>query len=311
MTTQEILNSDLNKTQKAFKLYALGHTRTQVSELITNGNYGFAHNIWKKWLDNQTPLITNLPFEYNFNRTFGIELEIYGASREALIREITRAGVNIESQSYNHNNNSQWKIVSDSSISGSNGNEIVSPVLRGLDGIEQIKKVCIGLQRAAAKVNTSCGFHVHFGATDFNLDNFKNLLTSFTHLEDKFDEINPSSRRLNKNHYCKNISSITNGNRVTAIQKINNASSIADLRSSIFNGGRYFKLNVQSFERHGTVEFRQHSGTTTFSKIKNWILICGRLVEYAKQNGVTNDFNSFLNESLQDYVTDRAVDLVA
>lgn len=311
MTTQEILNSGLNKTQKGYKLYALGHTRTEVAQWLTNGNYGFAHNIWKKWSDNQTPSILNLPFEYNFNRSFGIELEIYGASREVLIREITRAGIEIEGQSYNHNTTTKWKIVSDSSISGVNGNEIVSPVLSGLDGIEQIKKICIGLNRAGAKINNSCGFHVHFGATDFNLDNFKNLLTSFTHLEDKFDEINPTSRRANNNGFCKNVSSIANGNRTSAIQKINSATSISNLSTSVFNGGRYFKLNVQSFQRHGTVEFRQHSGTTTFSKIKNWILICGRLVEYAKQNGVTNNFNSFLNESLQDYVSDRTVDLVA
>ena len=42
MTTQEILNSSLNKTQKGYKLYELGHTRAQVAEWITNGNYGYA-----------------------------------------------------------------------------------------------------------------------------------------------------------------------------------------------------------------------------------------------------------------------------
>lgn len=311
MTTQEILNSNLNKTQKGYRLYDLGHTRQEVAQWLTNGNYGFAHNIWKKWMDNQNPVITALPFEYNFNRSFGIELEIYGVDRQRLVREITAAGIEIESQSYNHTTSSKWKIVSDSSIRGVNGNEIVSPVLRGLDGIEQIKKVCIALQRAGAKVNTSCGFHVHFGVGDFDLDNFKSLLTSFVNLEVKFDEINPKSRRANSNNYCKNLSSIANGNRNATIQKINAAPSLYEIRNGVFNGGRYFKLNVQSFERHGTIEFRQHSGTTTFSKIKNWILICGRLVEYAKQNGVTDNFNAFLNESLQDYVSDRAVDLVA
>ena len=53
MTTQEILNSSLNKTQKGYKLYELGHTRAQVAEWLTNGNYGFAHNIWKKWMDSR------------------------------------------------------------------------------------------------------------------------------------------------------------------------------------------------------------------------------------------------------------------
>ena len=72
---------------------------------------------------------------------------------------------------------------------------------------------------------------------------------------------------------------------------------------------RYFKLNLQSYVKYGTVEFRHHSGTTTFSKVKNWILICARLVEYSKQNGVTNNLNYILNESLQDYVADRAVDV--
>jgi hypothetical protein len=110
MTTQEILNSSLNKTQKGYKLYALGHTRTEVAEWLTNGNYGFAHNIWKKWSENQIPVTHNLPFEYNFNRSFGIELEIYGASREDLIREITRAGVEIEGQSYNHNTSTKSRV---------------------------------------------------------------------------------------------------------------------------------------------------------------------------------------------------------
>ena len=74
---------------------------------------------------------------------------------------------------------------------------------------------------------------------------------------------------------------------------------------------RYVKMNFQSYTRQGTVEFRQHSGTTTFSKIKNWILICARLIEYTKQNGFTNNINYILNESLQDYFNDRTVDLAA
>ena len=96
MTTQEILNSGLNKTQKAFKLFELGMTRKQVSELITNGNYGFAHNIWKKWMETRTPQIQNLPFTFEFNRTYGIELEVYGVDRERLINEISRAGIPVQ-----------------------------------------------------------------------------------------------------------------------------------------------------------------------------------------------------------------------
>ena len=45
---------------------------------------------------------------------------------------------------------------------------------------------------------------------------------------------------------------------------------------------RYFKLNCQSFFRHGTIEFRHHSGTTDFAKIKNWILFTAIVIEKAR-----------------------------
>ena len=95
MTTQEILNSSLNKTQKGYKLYELGHTRQQVAEWLTNGNYGFAHNIWKKWMDSRATQIINLPFTFSFNRTFGIELEVYGVDRERILNEMRRKGMEL------------------------------------------------------------------------------------------------------------------------------------------------------------------------------------------------------------------------
>lgn len=313
MTQQEILNSSFNKTKKAFLLFELGYTRRDVSNWITNGNYGFAHNIWKKWSEqrNQSQpaeTIEALPFEFNFNRTFGIELEIYSASRERLIEEFRRVGLTLVSETYNHETRNNWKIVSDGSISGSNGNEIVSPVLTGADGIEQIKKVCIALNRAGAQVNTSCGFHVHFGASDLNIQNFKNLAKSHIELENSFDSIQPVSRRGNTNTYCKSLTSIASSKTAT-FQKIDAATTITELVRAF--GGRYYKLNFQSFTRQGTVEFRHHSGTTQFSKIKNWILICARLVEYTKANGLTNNINHITNESLQDFINDRAIDLAA
>lgn len=304
MTTQEILDSNLNKTQKAKKLYSLGHTRRQVADWLMNGNYGFAHNVWKKWNEEQASNIVDLPFEFSFNRTFGIELETYGADTSKLIRECRNFGILINEEGYNHNTRNHWKIVTDSSISGMGGREIVSPVLSGIDGLNQVKKVCIALKRAGAKVNKSCGFHLHLGAQDLTLDNFKNLFKSHIKLENEFDSILPESRRGNANRYCKSLTSIPRFE-----SKIDSSNSISEIQS-VFTS-RYVKLNFKSYQRYGTVEFRQHSGTITFSKIKNWILICGRMVEYCKQNGLTNNLNSFLNESLQDYVSDRAIDLVA
>lgn len=315
MTREQIIDSSFNKTKKSFLLYDLGFTRRDVAAWITNGNYGFAHNIWKKWnaqltgteLEENQPM-SIAPFDFCFDRTFGIELEVYGTSRERIIQEFQNQGVQITSEGYNHSTRNNWKIVSDSSILGENGCEIVSPVLRGQDGINQLKKVTIALNKAGAKVNTSCGFHVHFGESDFTLENFKMLAKNHINLENQFDTLVPDSRRGNNNSFCKSITHSA-GSKAATFQKINQSNTINKIVNCF--GGRYLKLNFQSYLRQGTVEVRHHSGTTTFSKIKNWVLICARLIEASKQNKSVNNLNEILNESLQEYIADRAVDLAA
>ena len=51
--------------------------------------------------------------------------------------------------------------------------------------------------------------------------------------------------------------------------------------------GRYYKMNLQSYSRHQTIEFRQHSGTVEFTKISNWILFLHNLVEYSAKKKTT------------------------
>lgn len=317
MTVEQILSSGMTKTKKAFLLFDNGYTRRDVARLITNDNYGFAHNIWKKWNALQQPsqpqpqtvqLMDALPFEFNFNRRFGIELEVYNVTRSKLVTAFRRQGITLQNQSYNHTTCNDWKIVSDSSISGQNSCEIISPPLSGLQGLETVKKVCIALRQVDAKVNNSCGFHVHFEAADYNVEDFKNLAKTHIDIESFFDSIVPTSRRANNNTYCRSLASV--GNSATEIKrKIDQATQVSHI-TSLFHT-RYLKVNFNAYLRHGTIEFRQHSGTTTFSKIKNWILICGRMMDYVKANGYTNNQNAFLNESLQDYAADRSVDLAA
>jgi hypothetical protein len=45
---------------------------------------------------------------------------------------------------------------------------------------------------------------------------------------------------------------------------------------------RYIKLNLQSYVKYGTIEFRQHSGTIEFEKMYNWILLTQQMVEAGK-----------------------------
>ena len=51
-------------------------------------------------------------------------------------------------------------------------------------------------------------------------------------------------------------------------------------------GNRYHKVNLEAYSRHKTVEFRQHSGTTNFTKMRNWVLFLHKLVTFATRGQV-------------------------
>lgn len=216
-----------------------------------------------------------------FGRTFGVEIEILapvGMTRATMADLVTAAGIDCRAESYGHVQPTQWKIVTDGSLRGGNGMEIVSPPLAGEAGLEQVRKVCAALTRAGCRVNRSCGLHVHVEARSLGLDAIKRLVGLYLSGESVIDSLLPLSRRGGANMYCK---SLTGANR-TAIDTAYNVAGVA----SAVSGGRvdrYVKLNLCSFWRHGTVEFRQHSGTVDGEKAIQWIRLCLRMVAAAMQ----------------------------
>ena len=268
-----ILNQRITKTAKIQQLLLLGLTRRQVADLVTNGNYGFVQNVYKKMMENgtfATEPVSNA-IDYTFNRRFGIEIEAYNCQRDKLARELREAGINVAVEGYNHTTRDHWKLVTDASLRGNDTFELVSPVLQGEAGLQELQKVCWVLEYCDVKVNDSCGLHIHMDAADFTLDTWKNLATTYKNLESVIDAFMPGSRRDNR--YCKSLS------RVSAT-RIQQAQSIRDLQIA-FNSDRYFKLNLEAYSRHRTVEFRQHSGTTNFTKMENWIRFVANMITFA------------------------------
>lgn len=210
---------------------------------------------------------------FDVNRVFGVEIEFLSTiDRYALQNKCRELGVNCYVEGYNHlDNDNYWKIVTDSSC----GLEIVSPRLKGIDGVEQIKKVCEALNSLGAKVDKSCGLHIHHDARDFRVSNFKNILINYIKFEKVFDSMMPNSRRSNTNNFCKSL--FINSTPQMVIDRIKEAKTVRDLES-IYYYNRYYKVNLESFVRHGSIEFRQHSGTTDAEKIINWLMITQALV---------------------------------
>lgn len=303
---QSILNENGTKTSKIQKLLALGLTRRQVADLVANGNYGFVQNVYKRMMQSltntaaQTAATIAPAIDYTFNRNFGVEIEACNCTRERLARELTAAGINVQVEGYNHTDHTDhWKLVTDSSLSGNNTFELVSPILHGEQGLEELEKVCWVLDLCNAKVNDTCGLHVHMDAAEFDLTTWKNLILTYKRLEGVIDNFMPHSRR--NNHYCQTLTTISEA-------KINRASNISDLRAA-FSHNRYHKVNLEAYARHRTVEFRQHGGSTNFTKMSAWIHFLSKMITFAKQGkvqaGTTLQNIPFLTESEKLYLKIR------
>jgi hypothetical protein len=223
--------------------------------------------------------------------------------RDALVT----AGIRCEIEGYNHMTKRHWKIVTDGSLNGVNTFELVSPILKGQAGLAELKTVCRVLGECGAKVNKSCGTHIHFDAADFNMQTWKSLYINYARLENTIDAFMPISRR--DNQYCHSLKSICNFET-----KINACNSTTDIEQ-VFRSSRYFKINPMSYARHKTCEFRQHSGTVEFEKVNNWIVFLNNLVEYSKSNQATDKtlegLRIFNDSNLMDYLRCRTIKLAA
>lgn len=200
------------------------------------------------------------------SRSFGVEIEFcYSGRYDVLLAKLREAGLsaNIEWDN-DHVSYSSWKIVEDCSVS--NGAELVSPILRGEDGLEQIKKATKVLREAGCTVDRTCGLHVHVNAVECTVKQLVNVLRRYAANEHTIDTYMPRSRRENRNSFCYTLRNM-NFDRLETFEDMNRVGN--NMRN-----GRFHKVNVSSFVRQGTIEFRHHSGTLNATKINNWVQFC-------------------------------------
>jgi len=140
------------------------------------------------------------------------------------------------------------------------GVEIVSPVLRGAEGLQQIKTVCDWLTARRATVNPSCGLHVHVDL-DKTQQNTKAVLTVVANLE-KGLYASTGTKSRERGSYCRPVSSC-------------HAARSGQL--SLVDRYRLVNLNT----RYPTVEFRAFSGTLNFVKIVAYVRVAVGIVQRA------------------------------
>lgn len=250
---------------------------------------------------------------------FGVEIEFFGANYVTVIEKLRAAGISVaDFNGYTHKVIAQWKVTTDCSVTGSNtglskGLELVSPILYGDEGLDELAKVYEVLNSCRAKVDKSCGTHVHFDINDFTVQNCKNFLNLYYNYQGVINYLVPQSRRTNE--YCKIL---TKGTLVDINKDY--VRSIRDIAYTMDT--RYMTVNLQSYVKYGTIEIRQHGGTTEFEKMEAWIILMYQLLDVAKQEEkvklccrkytvTKNNFNRLLkqtnlnNSCIGDYLRSR------
>lgn len=253
----EIKSANMSRNAKKSALAKLGITAYEISLMLTS---------------EATATTSRASF------TFGVEIECnvsHGAIREAA----AVTGMSYQYEGYNHQDgHSYFKFTTDRSVRGDNAIECVSPVMQGATGKSTLKNAVDTLNRAGASVNRSCGLHVHIGASNLTGQQYANVFNNYYYLESLIDSFMAPSRRRDVNEYCRSLKDHS---------ALTRCASIGDVQCTL-NNDRYHKLNPMSYDRHKTIEFRQHQGTTDYKKILNWAMFCGKLVEWSKKNRLTD-----------------------
>uniref|UniRef100_A0A7S4HYA4 Amidoligase enzyme n=1 Tax=Prymnesium polylepis TaxID=72548 RepID=A0A7S4HYA4_9EUKA len=237
-------------------------------------------------------------------RRFGVEYELgfqTDLDGNEIARRLTRAsgqtccyaGPNYITSGSNsiHRVTGNWKLVADPSIDfrGSRtplkGIELVSPILKGEDGLNKIHAMIKAVSEVGGKVNQSVGHHVHIDAKNMDLTEIKKVCVAFVVYEKVFDLMTSKSRQTNR--WCKSVQAMvlnsSGGNMQTALNRIKNAQSRAEVVQLVNKNDRYYKLNVTNLtggHGHGTIEFRMHQGTHNAEKTRNWVEMLQRFVDH-------------------------------
>lgn len=215
-------------------------------------------------------------------RRFGVEIEFNGTPRRQALTAIEELDNQIVTQieGWNHEVRDHWKFTTDSSVDGTGtgegGLEAVSPILQGERGFADMSTVLKGIRRAGGRVNRSCGLHVHHDANDMTGAQLAWLLGLYVENQTVIDSVlAPSRRSTVRNRWCNPWVGEDKANMLAAAK----TGDKRRMDGNRFN--RYRTINITSYAKYGTIEFRQHQGSLNAKKITAWIKFGQAMMEAA------------------------------
>lgn len=240
--------------------------------------------------------------EINENRTFGSEFEIgieheanhpecegYMRNRYGLFEYLSHLGFHIHKPEGYHETSSHWtgwKMEQDGSIEGKSDDiEIITPVLRGHDGMKEVEKMLEALNRFGVHVNSTMGVHIHHWVGDFNDRQLKNLYALYQQGQSVINYLQPRSRRNNSFAYPLRKMY----NEFVEDEALTRRAMPPSYILPRFCSGHGPAVNFARFVRNGTVEFRQGGATTEYRKWEAWFLFTHAMIEAVKATATIHE----------------------
>ncbi len=230
------------------------------------------------------------------SQRFGIEIEMTGLTRSAAARIIagyfgtqaTHVGGTYDAYAIRDTEGRQWKIVSDSSIEPENASadrratpffkvEFVSPICTYAD-IETIQELVRHLREdGKARVNSSCGIHVHVDASTHTPQTLRNIVNIMAAKEDllyKTLQVDVDRERYCGKTDTRFLDALNNRRTVSMAELERMWYNGSSQRHIHYSGTRYKALNLHSVFSKGTIEFRLFNSTLHAGKVKTYIQLC-------------------------------------
>jgi hypothetical protein len=237
------------------------------------------------------------------NGKFGVELEMTGITRDGAANLLKEYFSNKYSSNFyvdyechlhtwfvRDNKNRKWSFAYDSSIySGSLGDcykcEMVTPIL-DYEDIEMLQEIVRLLRKNGARVNDSCGLHIHVDASEFNAQSLKNLVNTFAMREQViYKALGTKQSRINR--WCRKV------DRRFLNRMENSSKTFEEIKTawygdcsayhSHYDITRYAALNLHSLWEGKGIEFRMFEATMHAGEIKAYIqfalALCSRACE--------------------------------
>ena len=236
------------------------------------------------------------------DQCFGVEVEMTGITREQADQALAEYlgttpchyGGSYDGWSVTDPEGKKWKLVSDASIDGERWTgtgyvaddvrdyyvEMVTPKL-AYSELPKLQECVRRVQKAHAKVNKSCGIHVHVDAANHNRQSLKNLIGIMYSKEDilfKALQVNPARER----DFCQKVRepmlkqartlSSDETKDLTQLEQIWYEGDVKNTQH--YNWTRYYALNLHSVFYRGTVEWRCFNSTLHAEKVAAYVNLC-------------------------------------